>query len=309
MLLSGKALAQSETSYDLINAVNALRALHGLEPYQIDPWLMDYAKEHAEYQARIQTSTHQHSDGSRPLDHGLGENVAAGHEGVVTVAIVVYEIWSDWGHRHTLVGYSSGQIGAGVALSENGLVYYSVNIRPGTDAVTVTPGPESSDPFIPLVTSTPNQDGVIVHVVRPGETLWGIAQSYGVTIDDIRNLNLMAPDASIIYIGQELLIGTSVITPPAFPNEAPIMANPTDDIPAVSDTAVVFTIDTDTPTPSITVIPSPASTEVTNGKSTKHPTGNRSILLLAVLVVGIIGLLITRIFGFTNSGENQNSKE
>ena len=192
--------AQSETPSALVEAVNALRALHGLQPYTVDPWLMAYAQEHSQYQASTKTSTHVHSDGTRPLDIGLEENVASGNVGVFTVDVAVYQVWSDWGHRHILTGYADGQIGAGVAFSDDGFVYYTVNIRPGQEL------PETEAPFVGLQTSTPNLDGSVIHVVGYGETLWHIALSYGVSVDEIRRLNGIAGDSTVIQPGQRLII-------------------------------------------------------------------------------------------------------
>ena len=203
------AQSQGETPADLVKAVNALRAELGLDPYQVDPWLMAYAQQHAEYMASIHTGTHIHQDGSLSWDLGIHENVASGDLGYVTVAVAVYEIWVDWGHRHIMVDYPSGQIGAGVAYDAvNNQMYYALNIRPTPGVATLTPQASTPLPFVPYLTSTPDETGWIFHLVASGDTLWSIAVSYGVTVADIRLLNPLLGESNTIYIGQKLLIRT-----------------------------------------------------------------------------------------------------
>ncbi len=54
------------SSYDLIAAVNALRASNGLPPLQTDGSLMAAAQSHADYQASIGSWTHTGANGSTP---------------------------------------------------------------------------------------------------------------------------------------------------------------------------------------------------------------------------------------------------
>ena len=277
------ALAQSGTAYDLINAVNALRALHALQPYTVDPWLMAYAQEHSEYQAATRTSTHVHSDGTRPLDIGLQENVASGTAGFVTVDAAVYQVWADWGHRHILTGYATGDIGAGVAFSDDGFVYYTVDIRTGEELAA------TQAPFVGLQTSTPGPDGSTVHVVGYGETLWSIALSYGVSVDDIRAINKIAGDSIVIQPGQQLLIRPADAEAPASV-AAPPTAGASATVSIAASTPARPSAEPALPSPSYTAAPAVAPPDA-------PPSPQMAGLTLA-LAIAIGGLSIAAGFGF-----------
>jgi LysM repeat protein len=46
------------------------------------------------------------------------------------------------------------------------------------------------------------------HTVRSGETLWGISRRYGLTVEELRNLNNLSPGVAI-YPDQKLLVGAA----------------------------------------------------------------------------------------------------
>lgn len=277
------ATAQGESAYDLINTINALRASLNLEPYQVDSWLMSYAQEHAEYLASIHRGTHEHRDGSLPWEIGLQENVASG-EGI-TVKDVVYNIWVDEGHRKTMIGYSSGLIGAGIAPSDDGQVYYTINIRPGKASETITPLPHTSIPFIPFETNTPQPDGAIIHVVRSGETLWTIAISYGVTMDEIRRLNGLAANATLIYNDQRLLIRYASSINPTLPGTSPSLSPQI----IISPSSTVAYVPTYTETPKYPATPPSFLTNtpsnLTNVKSEKIVENPKLLIVPGILAI------------------------
>lgn len=258
---------------DVIETVNALRSSQGLAPYAIDSGLMAYAQEHAEYMARIGRGTHQHSDGSLPLDHGLQENVAGGTISGMTTSFVVYTIWADPVHMRTMTGYSTGSMGVGVATNDRD-IYISLDVRPS--GASTSPGVNSSRAagsetpqalIASVVTSTPGSDGSVTHVVAYGQSLWQIAITYGVKMDDIRALNGLPADSTTIYEGQTLLI-----RPPG--SILPSMtASPTAVQPAVSEVKKL----TRTPTPTQRVIPTTSPTkELAEPSPTPEPDAENS---------------------------------
>lgn len=60
------------------------------------------------------------------------------------------------------------------------------------------------------------------YTVKSGDTLWRIAQSFGVSVDNIKKINNLNTDT--IYLGQKLFIpeGTSSITPPPETKPTPV---------------------------------------------------------------------------------------
>ncbi len=98
-------------------------------------------------------------------------------------------------------------------------------VGPVVQPTNTPPPPPTVDPSAPtrapLPTSTPRPDGAIVHIVQPGDTLFGIALKYGVDMEQIRRLNAgsIGPD-NLIVVGQELVIAAPPAQPTAVPTEA-----------------------------------------------------------------------------------------
>lgn len=203
----------SLSAQDVMAAVNELRRSQGLDAYTVDGGIAAYAQQHSEYQASIGQWTHTHSDGSSAGSRGYVENIAAGNADFLTAQAIVFEIWADAVHMKTMVGYSGGAAGVGVA-SSGGTVYVTLNVRAGRAApVPTLPGgtPGSGIVYtpialVPLSTATPKSNGAVIHEVGYGQSMWAIAVAYGVTGDRIRELNSMAPGQADIYAGQKLLI-------------------------------------------------------------------------------------------------------
>ena len=67
-------------------------------------------------------------------------------------------------------------------------------------------------PPTPFPTPTPNEQGQIIYIVQPGDTLWRIAAIAGMTLEELMALNGIS-SSDILSNGAQLLLGSVVPTP------------------------------------------------------------------------------------------------
>jgi len=228
-------------AYALIAEVNALRAKNGLPPYSINATLMAVAQAHTDYQASTGTVTHYSADGSRPFQRALAagypvggdlslggfysENIVAGTGVSVSGAVQIWQ--GDAPHLNTMLSSHLTEVGAGVT-NVNGYIYYTLDASTPSGGTVIynTPDPNATpsgddggalptlDWIMPVITSTPNEGGKVIHAVQVGQSLWGIADVYGTTVREILALNNMSVD-ELVYPGELLLIRVVATAIPA----------------------------------------------------------------------------------------------
>lgn len=268
LLLASGAPQGEPTPSELINAVNTLRAGHGLSALKVHRILMQTAQS----QANALLASHGAVGHSRPGgmtyteqliqlgyplagDLSLGgfrsENYVFGNDLTIPDAI---QFWlGDEPHTNTMLSPNYLDIGAGVAVGSDGTVYYVVDTArptssglPQSDAasaltVTVDPSQLLSQYIIPVSLSTARPDGTVYHKVQYGQSLWSIAIAYGTTIKNLQALNNLSDIT--IYEGQVLLVqrdatqpASPVPTPTRTPSPTPVIATPTPTEPLASPT-------------------------------------------------------------------------
>lgn len=299
---AASAPIEAPTAGDLMAAVQALRAKQGLPPLIVDAALMVSAQKHSEYQAAIGTYSHIGAGGTRAKDRAI----AAGFGGGATVWIsenvamantstgldvVLYNYWGDPDHWNTMTNPRYIYGGAGVA-EKNGVIYYTLNTGYTTGGInnTVQATPKTtlaapSTPLptmprvVPVVTSTTQPDGAVIHVVQDGQTLIGIAQWYKIPLLDLKKANKLVSD--IIFTGQKL-----VITPSAVPSLTPTITQ----TPRPTQTATATPLPSRTPT--LTATSTQTLTPTTVPLLPALPTFDRQMVGIAVVVVCGLGLVL-----------------
>ncbi len=320
MLLSGRLFSASAArdpkpaldAYALIAEVNALRTANGLPPYAVNATLMAVAQAHSDYQASIGTVTHYSADGSRPYQRALAagypvggdlslggfysENIMAGTNLSPSGAVLAWQ--GDAPHLNTMLSSHLTEVGAGVT-SVNGYVYYTLDAStPSEGSIpNYTPNPNQTpsgdgalptlDWIMPVITSTPDENGKVIHEVQVGQSLWGIADIYGTTVQEIRALNNMNADESL------------------FPGELLLIRLVATEIPAAPSLTATLTMPPPTPFLTETRVPTRAAQKIgdrvapTESPSAEVPSAGNSravviILLAAFLLAGAVTWLSGR---------------
>jgi LysM repeat protein len=142
-------------------------------------------------------------------------------------------------------------------------------IQPG-EAIVIVPAP---------VETNVEPEGPVIHVVQEGQTLFGIALTYGVDFETVLNLNGMTEN-DLIFPGDEILIRPGEATPTPLPTLTPTST------PTLLPTRTLAPLFTATPEPSISGPPEREGGGINLGK--------RGVLigLLAVLGVAGVGLVV-----------------
>lgn len=312
---------QAETPSQVIAAVNAFRTSQGLPALEVDYALMGAAQAHSDYQASIGKVTHTGVNGSSPLDRayawGFGggatafvsENIAGGYK--VTIQTAIYDFWQDAAHLHTMLNPNAIYIGAGVAAAGSSNYFtvvtgYYVGSRPAPTTasgstpipgMTSAPGPTAAA-YDPFILSTPREDGAIIHVVGYGQTLIGIANTYGIELADLYQFNSFNKD-TVIYPNEWVIIrpaGEPSLT--ETPENPAAARTPTKTVrppqltrtPRNTKSAAENTANSATPAAILTDTKTPMAVSVTEGQ---EPMVVGVVILSLVVLVGVIlyGLL------------------
>lgn len=222
-----QANAQAGTPDEVLAEINGLRIANGLEPLIENQYLNIAAQNHANWIASTLQGGHTGEGGSTPADRALAvgygggasvsvtENWARGHK--MSAYSVVYDSWApSSAHINNMLTTWHNEFGAGVALDIQGMTVYVVKFGHVVGAVR-PPKPTSapSDPNKPIetppplvqavITSTPNADGSVYHVVQFGQTVWAISEAYQISMVDLLEQNYLTED-SAIYEGDKLLV-------------------------------------------------------------------------------------------------------
>ncbi len=213
------------SAYDLILAMNTLRVSYGLPALIEDPIVNAVAQSTAATMAANNMSWHIGDVKGRIAAAGYGsggtvwatENFAVSSGGMGIDEIMA--AWADPDHMRPAVTAAYCHVGAGVAQTADGRIYYILQAAyvSGQECGSVTSSSAGGTPqagsvpnpvsqlIQPVKIATPDAEGKIFHVVQPGQSFWSIAIAYQITINDIEVWNNLSRTTAL-KAGQKLFI-------------------------------------------------------------------------------------------------------
>ncbi len=322
----GSGASAGPGAYEVLAAVNSVRAANGLPAFAANGALMAAAQAHSNYMASSGSASHSGAGGSdiksRALAAGYGggadvsvvENIYSGMNASAQTAVNWWQ--GDAIHLNTLLSTRHTEAGVGVAVGGAGTVYFTLDVgvviggaapvgaAPAGSGGAAPAGAASSplapaDNSVKLATALP--DGSIVHPVEDGQTLWTIAALYKVDINELLRLNNLYT-GSFITPGQKIIIRP----PGSVPTENSALATTAlDETPRPSATA----------RPAHTLVPTLAAAALVEQSgpsavraalpaavSQTAPRGSFVIwVVLGLVVSGAVLLLAGALFGRTQA--------
>jgi len=307
IMATPRSIASADTisAGDIISLVNNLRTGNGLPALTEDATLDSTAYSTAAQMAANGVCAHIGNARERIAAAGFGGGTAVfGTENIACASSADLEwlqsVWADEVHMWPMTQGRYTHVGAGVYTGGNGVTYYvlhaaytgeggsaSSDNAPAADAAQADTAVPSEPLVEPVVTATAQSDGSIVHIVQYGQTLSTIATWYGVTIEQIKQLNPRIVNENI-YVGDSITIRlapTATITPtrtvtPQQPTRTPSL----------------------TPTPTRQVTPSTATPTPKPGLVESLPRIDRQWLGFGLLIISAIGLMLVLFFAFIKPG-------
>jgi len=222
-----------------------------------------------------------------------------------TIDDAVYGAWSDWVHQEVMLnawGNRYTDVGGGVASSGNGRYVFVLNVcmvvgQPASGDAPDIDDPASNtlgEPLAPVADpsqyifgvtqATPHVDGTIKHKVLYGQTLITIADAYNTTVIDLRTLNKMDANNTVIWPDQELIIKQGT-------GEAEPQAALTPTAEAVAESTVTADVPTPTTDPTPIVVAAPTGLPETPAAADTSTDPKFGLLLLGISALVLVLLL------------------
>lgn len=313
---------------EIISGINNYRSQYGLSALQSNSLLMILAQGHSEYQASINNLTHIGPGGTSPKERAI----AAGYNGgnVSYYSEIIYYGYNattsmaiNWWkgssiHNSMMLSSAFNEIGAGVA-SNGTWNYYTaelgyssgVSAPPNTsDTNTGDSSPAESPSIIyavPVITTTPREDGAVIHIIKTGQVPWTLSKIYGIDLDLLLEQNGLTR-YSYVFTGDEIIIIPSN-TPQPLTSTPTITATeewtPTENIPSTEkaiSTATTIPTKKNTPIPNISLTP---NIEPDNNSDDNNAI--RWIIIAAFFI--FITLIIVSMFSPKQPGRSENTDQ